>query len=68
MLGAVSPELMEKVKGVAQQNSVAPMPPELEQALSGQAPAAPAGAPAPEAAPPGPAGVLLQTPKPHLHP
>ena len=54
MLGAVSPELMEKVKGVAQQNSVAPMPPELAQALSGQAPgAAPAEAPATEAAPPG---------------
>ncbi len=54
MLGAVSPDLMEKVKGVAQQNSVAPIPPEIEQALSGQAPgAAPAEAPTPEAAPAG---------------
>ena len=63
MLGAVAPELMEKVKGIAQASSVAPVPPEVQNILSGMgggAPAAggaavpaPAPAPAPEAAPPG---------------
>jgi hypothetical protein len=59
MLGVVSPEMMDKVKGVAQANSVAPVPPEIQEMLAGQgggaAPAAPAEAtpPAPEAAPPG---------------
>jgi hypothetical protein len=59
MLSAVAPELMEKVKGAAQANSVAPVPPEVQNLLnqvSGEVPAAP-GAPAapaePEVAPPG---------------
>lgn len=43
MLGAVAPEIMEAARGSAQSQSVAPMPPEIQQMLSGQAPAAPAG-------------------------
>jgi hypothetical protein len=63
MLAAVAPEVMDKVRGIAQQNSVAPVPPEIQQLLTGgQPPAAPAepgaepaapAAPAPAAAPPG---------------
>jgi hypothetical protein len=63
MLAAVAPEVMEKVRGIAQENSVAPVPPEIQQLLTGgQPPAAPAepgaepaapAAPAPAAAPPG---------------
>ena len=63
MLAAVAPEVMDKVRGIAQQNSVAPVPPEIQQLLTGgqpgatpaapgAEPAAPA-APAPAAAPPG---------------
>ena len=52
MLGAVAPEIMENVRQVAQANSVAPVPPEIQQLLTGQAPAAPGEAPAePGAAP-----------------
>jgi hypothetical protein len=63
MLAAVAPEVMDKVRGIAQENSVAPVPPEIQQLLTGgQPPAAPAepgaepaapAAPAPAAAPPG---------------
>ena len=49
MLGAVAPEIMENVRSVAQANSVAPVPPEIQQLLTGEAPAAP-GAPAAPAA------------------
>jgi hypothetical protein len=35
MLGAIAPDLMNAVKDAQQASSVAPMPPELEQALSG---------------------------------
>ena len=58
MLGAVAPEIMEKVKGIAQANSVAPVPPEIQQMLTGgqPAPAAAPGEAAPaEAAPAAPA-------------
>ena len=51
MLSAVAPEIMALVKDVSQSQNVAPMPPELQQVLSGQ-PAAPApGGEAPAAAP-----------------
>jgi hypothetical protein len=51
MLSAVAPEIMALVKDVSQSQNVAPMPPGLEQILSGQ-PAAPApGGEAPAAAP-----------------
>lgn len=36
MLGAIAPSLMNAVKDAQQASSVAPMPPDLEQALSGQ--------------------------------
>lgn len=74
MLGAVAPEVMEKVRGIAQENSVAPVPPEIQQMLTGgqpgaapagQAPAAPAeGAPAPTPTPeptPAPPGLAEPT-------
>jgi hypothetical protein len=38
MLGAIAPNLMNVVRDAQQAASVAPMPPELEQALSGQSP------------------------------
>jgi hypothetical protein len=55
MLGAVAPEIMENVRQVAQANSVAPVPPEIQQLLTGEAPAAPGAAPAgPGEMPPAP--------------
>ena len=45
MLTAVAPDVMGKVKDVAQANSVAPVPPEIQQILDG-AQGAPAAAPA----------------------
>jgi len=54
MLGAVAPEIMENVRQVAQANSVAPVPPEIQQLLTGQAPAAPGEAPAEPGAAPAP--------------
>ena len=39
MLEAVAPELRELINKASQANSVAPMPPEIEQLLAGQAPA-----------------------------
>jgi len=65
MLAAVAPEVMDKVRGIAQENSVAPVPPEIQQLLTGgqpgaapgapvaPAPGAPAPAPTPAPAPPG---------------
>ena len=58
MLAAVAPEIIEAARAAQQSTSVAPIPPELSQALAGQpaapaAPAAPAEA-AEEAAPPAP--------------
>ena len=38
MIGAVAPEVMEKIRGAAQAASPAPIPSELEQALQGQPP------------------------------
>jgi hypothetical protein len=54
MLSAVAPEIMDSVRQTAQAQSVAPMPPEIDQLLSGQAPAgAPPATPVePQAAPP----------------
>lgn len=46
MLSAVAPEIMDSVRQTAQAQSVAPMPPEIDQLLSGQAPAATAEQPA----------------------
>jgi hypothetical protein len=46
MLAAVAPEVMDKVRGIAQENSVAPGPPEIQQLLTGGQPAAAPGAPA----------------------
>lgn len=46
VFGAVAPELMEAVRGAQQASSAAPIPPELQQALAGQTPAAPEEAPA----------------------
>jgi hypothetical protein len=43
MLSAVAPEIMDMTKSIQQQNSVAPIPPELAQALQGQPAAAPEG-------------------------
>ena len=60
MLGAIAPEIMNMVREAQQAASVAPVPPEVQQALAnasdspdGAPPAAPAegGAPAPEGAP-----------------
>ena len=44
MLTAVAPEVMDKVRGIAQENSVAPVPPEIQQLLTGGQPAAAPGA------------------------
>lgn len=49
MLGAFAPEAMEAVKGAGQAASSAPIPPEVQQMLQGQAPAE---TPAPEQAAP----------------
>lgn len=38
-LAALAPEMMEKIKGAQQANSVGPLPENVQQALSGQAPA-----------------------------
>jgi hypothetical protein len=51
MLAAVAPEIIQAAREAQQQQSVAPMPDELNQMLQGQAPGAPA---APEAAPQSP--------------
>ena len=55
MLEAVAPELRELINKASQANSVAPMPPEIEQLLAGQpvAPGAEAPAEAPAAEAPG---------------
>jgi hypothetical protein len=64
MLGAIAPEIMNMVREAQQAASVAPIPPEVQQALAnassspdGAPPAAPAegGAPAPEPEPAAPA-------------
>jgi hypothetical protein len=47
MLGAIAPDLMNAVKDAQQASSVAPMPPELEQALSEGQPGAAPGEAAP---------------------
>jgi hypothetical protein len=51
MLATVAPEVMNRTREVSQEQNVAPIPPEVEQALSGEAPTeAPTEAPAePEA-------------------
>lgn len=54
VMAAIAPGLMEKTKAAAQQNSAAPMPPEIAQMLQGGQPAAPA-----EEAPP--SGLLEPT-------
>jgi hypothetical protein len=41
-LAALAPDMMTKIKGAQQANSVGPLPPEVAQALSGEAPAEPA--------------------------
>ena len=51
MLAAVAPEIIEAARQAQQGTSVGPMPDDLTQMLQGQAPAAPEGAPAPEAPP-----------------
>ena len=46
MLGAVAPEVMNSIREAQQAQSVAPIPPEVQQALGGQAPGgAPGGMP-----------------------
>lgn len=49
MLSAVAPELMEKVRSTQQQNSVAPIPPDVQNALDSAGPAS--SAPAPQTPP-----------------
>jgi hypothetical protein len=39
MLGAIAPDIMNAVRDAQQASSVAPLPPELQQALAGQIPA-----------------------------
>jgi hypothetical protein len=41
MLGAVAPEVMQSVRGAQQEASVAPIPPEVQEALGGQPAATP---------------------------
>jgi hypothetical protein len=58
-LAALAPDMMTKIKGAQQANSVGPLPPDVAQALSGQPPAeqAPAEPQAPEAPAEEPVGV-----------
>ena len=52
MLAAVAPEVMDRTREISQEQNVAPIPPEVEQVLSGEASsteAPAAGAPAPAA-------------------
>lgn len=52
MLGAIAPELMNMVRDAQQASSVAPIPPEVQQALQNASPSPDGGAPAaPPAAP-----------------
>jgi hypothetical protein len=49
LLAAVAPEIMDKIRGMDQATAVGPIPPEIDQLLSGEVPAE--GAPAPAATP-----------------
>ena len=49
LLAAVAPEIMDKIRGMDQAAAVGPIPPEIDQLLSGEVPAE--GAPAPAATP-----------------
>jgi hypothetical protein len=64
MLSAVAPEIMEKVKDIAQANSVAPVPPEVQNLLNGMGGGAPGAPAAPEVAPPGLAEPVPTEPAP----
>jgi len=61
MLGAIAPELMNMVRDAQQASSVAPIPPEVQQALNNSAPAP---APAPEAGGEAPAEEAAPVPTP----
>jgi hypothetical protein len=70
MLGIVAPEIMDATRAKAQENSVAPVPPEIQNLLNPGAPsnipaepaAAPAGLAEPGAAPAEPAKTPTTTP------
>jgi len=52
IIGAVAPEVIQKVRGIQQEANIAPIPPEIDQLLSGEAPAAEPEAEAPPLAEP----------------
>ena len=49
VIGALAPDVINKVREIQQATSIAPIPAEIDQLLQGQIPAAPEGAPTPEA-------------------
>lgn len=49
VIGALAPDVINKVREIQQATSIAPIPAEIDQLLQGQVPAAPEGAPTPEA-------------------
>ena len=54
MLASIAPNVMNAAREASQASSVAPVPPEVQQALTGEPVAAPEGEPAPEAEAPAP--------------
>ncbi len=54
MLASIAPNVMNAARAASQASSVAPVPPEVQQALTGEPVAAPEGEPAPEAEAPAP--------------
>jgi hypothetical protein len=59
-LAALAPDMMTKIKGAQQANSVGPLPPEVTQALSGEPPAESPEAPATPEEEPAEAGTPLE--------
>lgn len=49
VIGALAPDIINKVREIQQATSIAPIPAEIDQLLQGQVPAASEGAPTPEA-------------------
>lgn len=63
LLAAIAPEMMQAVRDAQQASSVAPLPPEVQQALSGpEAPAEGAPAETPAVSPPEPSAAAEKTP------